>query len=78
MSANVIPEGILVGRASVPGHTEPRVVTVRNGRLIDITAKGFATVRDIAESGKAAAHVNSAEGKDLGDVEAIVANSVAG
>jgi fumarylacetoacetate (FAA) hydrolase family protein len=78
MSANVIPEGILVGRASVPGHTAPRVVTVRNGRLIDITAKGFATVRDIAESGKAAAHVNSAEGKDLGDVEAIVANSVAG
>ncbi|MBO9587414.1 fumarylacetoacetate hydrolase family protein [Devosia sp.] len=78
MSANVIPEGILIGRARVPGHSEPRIVTVRDGKLVDITAKGFATVRDIAESGKAAAHVKAAAGVVLGDAAAVVANSVAG
>lgn len=78
MVANVIPEGILLGRARVPGHTEPRIVTVRDGRLVDITTKGFATVRDIAESGKAAAHVKATEGVVLGDAAAAVANSVAG
>lgn len=78
MGANVIPEGVLLGRARVPGHVEPRIVTVREGKLVDITAKGFATVRDIAESGKAAAHVRGAEGADIGDAAAIAANSVAG
>lgn len=78
MSANVIPEGILLGRAKVPGHAEPRVVTVRDGKLVDITTKGFATVRDIAESGKAATHVKSAQGVVLGDAAVVVANSVAG
>lgn len=78
MGANVIPEGVLLGRARVPGHVEPRIVTVREGKLVDITAKGFATVRDIAESGKAAAHVRGAEGAEIGDAAAIAANSVAG
>ena len=78
MSANVIPEGILLGRAKVPGYAEPRIVTVRDGQLVDITTKGFATVRDIAESGRAAAHVKAAQGVVLGDAAAVVANSVAG
>ena len=78
MNTTVIPEGILLGRARVPGHAAPRIVTVRDGKLVDITTKGFATVRDIAESGKAAAHVNSAEGVVLGDALAIAANSVTG
>lgn len=78
MVANIIPEGILLGRARVPGHVEPRIVTVREGKLVDITTKGFATVRDIAESGKATAHVKAAEGVVIGDVAAAVANSVAG
>jgi fumarylacetoacetate (FAA) hydrolase family protein len=67
-----------LGRARVAGQAAPRIVTVRDGKLVDITAKGFATVRDIAESGKAADYVKSAAGTELGDVEAIVANSVAG
>ncbi|MET0436930.1 MAG: fumarylacetoacetate hydrolase family protein [Devosia sp.] len=78
MVANVIPEGILLGRARVRGHAEPRIVTVRDGQLVDITTKGFATVRDIAESGKATAHVKATEGVVIGDVAAAVANSVAG
>jgi fumarylacetoacetate (FAA) hydrolase family protein len=72
------PDGILLGRALVPGHDHPRIVTVRDGRLIDITARGFATVRDIAESGDAAGHVRGAGGVDLGDVAAAMANSLGG
>jgi fumarylacetoacetate (FAA) hydrolase family protein len=78
MGTTIIPDGILLGRARVAGQAAPRIVTVRDGKLVDITAKGFATVRDIAESGKAADYVKSAAGTELGDVEAIVANSVAG
>lgn len=72
------PDGILLGRARVPGFAHPRIVTVRDGELFDITAAGFATVRDIAESGQAAAHVRSAEGTKLGSADAVLANSVAG
>ncbi|WEK05260.1 MAG: fumarylacetoacetate hydrolase family protein [Candidatus Devosia phytovorans] len=72
------PDGLLLGRARVPGHAHPRVVTVRNGDLYDITVKSFATVRDIAESGRAADHVRAAEGIKLGSADAMLANSVAG
>ena len=77
MSDQIYPDGLLVGRARVPGLDHPRIVTVRDGELIDITAKGMATVRDIAESGRAADHVRHAAGVSLGSAAAIVANSVA-
>ncbi len=72
------PDGTLLGRARVPGHMHPRIVTVRNDELIDITTKGFATVRDSAESGRAAEHVRMAAGRSLGSVDAILANSISG
>ncbi|WP_240230070.1 fumarylacetoacetate hydrolase family protein [Devosia lacusdianchii] len=78
MSGKHYPDGILLGRAKVPGLPHPRVVTVRDSDLIDITAKGFATVRDIAESGKAAEYVRGATGVSLGNADAVLANSVAG
>ncbi|OYW99370.1 MAG: fumarylacetoacetate hydrolase, partial [Rhizobiales bacterium 32-66-8] len=71
------PEGILLGRARVPGLDQPRIVTVRNGDVVDITARGMATVRDIAESGRAGAHVRTAPGTVLGSADTILANSVA-
>ena len=71
------PDGILLGRARVRGQSHPRIVTVRGGELIDITARGFATVRDIAESGIAAQHVRNAAGVSLGSVDSALANSVA-
>ncbi|MGV8854515.1 MAG: fumarylacetoacetate hydrolase family protein [Devosia sp.] len=77
MSNSDYPDGILVGRAMVPWRSYPRVVTVRNGELIDITAKGMATVRDIAESGRAAEHVRSALGATLGTARAALENSAA-
>lgn len=77
MSVNDIPEGILLGRALVPGFEFPRIVTVRDGQLTDITARGMATVRDIAESGRAAEHVRAAPGRAVGEIGAVVANSKA-
>ena len=78
MGGRHYPDGTLLGRARVPGHTHPRIVTVRHGEVVDITARGFATVRDIAESGRATEHVENAPGQTLGSADAILANSVAG
>ncbi len=78
MSMNQISEGILLGRAQVPGYDHPRIVTVRDGALVDITARGMATVRDIAESGRAAEHVRTAPGRTIAPMDAVFANSVAG
>src|SRR5690606_41149707 len=77
MSVNDNPDGILLGRALLPGFEYPRIVTVRDGQLTDITARGMATVRDIAESGRAAEHVRTAPGRAVGDIAAVVANSKA-
>ena len=77
MSGKHYSDGVLIGRARVPGQTHPALVTVRDGVVVDITAKGMATLRDVAESGRAAEHVRSAPGRDIGDVAAIMANSEA-
>ena len=77
MSDRHYSEGTLLGRARVPGFDHPRIVTVRNGELIDITTAGFALVRDIAESGRAAGHVQTAPGVSLGSADAALTNSVA-
>ena len=78
MAQTIIPEGVLIGRARVPGKAHPRVVTVRNGEVIDITAKGMATVRDVNESGHAAGHVKAAKGESLGSVQSLLDNSWTG
>ena len=79
MSATLLPsDGLLLGRANVPGFAYPRVVTVRNGRVFDITAAGAATVRDICERDEPAGYVSTAKGTDLGPIDAILANSWAG
>ena len=78
MSADHIPDGLLIGRAWVPGFDHPRVVTVRDGQVVDITAPGMASVRDVAESGRAAEYVRTAPGQAVGAVEAVMANALAG
>ena len=78
MAQTIVPEGVLIGRARVPGKAHPRVVTVRNGEVIDITAKGMATVRDVNESGDAAGHVKAAKGESLGSVQRLLDNSWTG
>jgi fumarylacetoacetate (FAA) hydrolase family protein len=67
-----------VGRARVPDSAYPRIVTVRGGRVIDITSKAAPTVRDICEMNDPAAYVSGADGPDLGPVDTVIANSWAG
>ena len=78
MAHSIVPDGILIGRARVPGRAHPRVVTVRQGEVIDITAKGAATVRDVAESVDPVGHVRSAAGTSLGPVDVLLGNSWGG
>ena len=67
MANPVVPEeGILLGRASVPGIAYPAVVTVRDGSLYDITSRVAPTVRDICEMSEPAGYVQRAEGKRIG------------
>jgi len=75
MSEIVPADGVLVGRAMVPGQAFPRVVTVRNGALYDITWRLAPTVRDIAELSNPAEYVHEADGVRIGDLDAVLANS---
>jgi fumarylacetoacetate (FAA) hydrolase family protein len=76
MANAIVPaDGVLVGRALVPGLAYPRVVTVRDGALYDITAPLGPTVRDIAEMSNPAGYVAGANGQRIGDLDAVAANS---
>src|SRR6185312_16465506 len=75
MSAIFPSDGVLLGRARVPGSTFPHVVTVRAGRVVDITAKSGATVRDICEMAAPAGYVAKAGGKDIGSAHEVLAAS---
>jgi fumarylacetoacetate (FAA) hydrolase family protein len=77
---NIIPDdkaAILVGRAERRG-IGPAIVTVREGAVIDITAKTAPTVRDILEMDDPAAYVQGAQGETIGTLDDIVASSRSG
>jgi fumarylacetoacetate (FAA) hydrolase family protein len=76
MSDAILPEGgVLLGRARIPGFGYPRVVTVRGGRLVDITAKDAPTVRDVCEKPDPAAYVAKAPGRDVAGIDAVLDNT---
>ncbi|SFL60338.1 fumarylacetoacetate hydrolase family protein [Methylobacterium pseudosasicola] len=71
--------GALVGRVWRPDVNGPSVVAIRPDpdgamRVVDITAR-FPTVSDLCEAPDPAAALRSAEGADLGSLDAIVANT---
>ena len=68
-------EGVFLGRARAPNAGHPLVATVRDGAVVDITSKTAPTVRDICEMDDPAGYVLAAEGKTLGSVDDIAANS---
>ncbi len=71
-------EGVLLGRARVPGSEHPRVITVRGEDIVDITSKAAPTSRDIAEQADPAAYVASAKGPVIGKLNDLLANSWSG
>lgn len=79
MTNPIVPsEGVLLGRARVPGYAHPRVITVRGDDIVDITAKAAPTSRDIAERDDPAAYVAGAKGPVVGSLKQILANSWSG
>jgi fumarylacetoacetate (FAA) hydrolase family protein len=68
--------GLWIGRVWNPAVGGPSVVTIRNGRVLDITAKSAATVSDICERDDPAAYVQTAAGVDLASVDELFAAEV--
>ncbi|WP_217573421.1 fumarylacetoacetate hydrolase family protein [Mesorhizobium sp. GbtcB19] len=68
-------DGLFVGRARTSHAAHPLVVTVRNGEVIDITSSAAPTVRDLCELTDPAGYLRSAQGKAIGALADIAANS---
>ncbi len=68
--------GLFIGRIWAPAVSGPSVVTLRDGRVIDITSRTAPTVRDVCEMDDPAEYVRAAEGTDLGSPDDIAANPV--
>jgi fumarylacetoacetate (FAA) hydrolase family protein len=80
MTAKLLPSddaAILIGRVLRPG-IGPSIVTIRNGAVIDITAKQAPTVRDVLELDDPAGYVRSAAGEDLGSASDIAEATMKG
>ena len=75
MNLNPPKSGTLLGRVDVPG-VGPCVAAIRGDSVFDITSASAPTCRDICELGDPAAHVAGAEGRRLGSLAEISANSV--
>ena len=78
-AASTLPEDAdgasLVGRVWRPYHKGPSVVTIRRGRVIDITARGTPTVSMLCESEDPAGKLAGLMGEDIGAVADVLANS---
>lgn len=68
--------GTWLGRVWNPTVQGPSVVTIRDGALLDITAKTAPTVAAILDQDHPARYVQAAPGKPLGSLDAIAANPV--
>lgn len=66
--------GILLGRVWNPKAKGPSVVTLRGGRVLDITSIPTPLVRDICELDDPAVYVANAAGVDLGAADEIAEN----
>ena len=76
MTGLALPEnGSYLGRVWNPSVEGPSIVTVRNGRLLDITGRDAPLSRDICEMQDPVYFVRNAPGVDLGSVSDIAANA---
>ena len=70
-----LPNGLWLGRLWRAG-IGPSLVTLRNGRVIDITSKAAPTMRDALEQVDIAGFITQAQGEDLGALADIAAASI--
>lgn len=68
-------QGTFLGRVWNPSVAGPSVVTLRAGRVIDITSKTAPLARDICEMDDPAGYVKTVDGQDLGALADIVGNA---
>ena len=68
-------DATLLGRIWSPVEQGPCVVTVREGRVFDITSAAAPLVRDICEMADPVAYIRATEGVDMGSAEALSANA---
>jgi len=71
-------EGVFLGRVELSTGGHPRIVTLRDGKAFDITAKAAPTVRDICEMEDPAGYVKSAPGEPLADLDALIEGTAEG
>jgi fumarylacetoacetate (FAA) hydrolase family protein len=74
-STNLPSLGTFLGRARAPGKAHPVVVTLREGVVVDITARTAPMVRDVCEQDDPAAYVRATSGQDIGALADIERNS---
>ncbi|SMC33507.1 Fumarylacetoacetate (FAA) hydrolase family protein [Fulvimarina manganoxydans] len=76
---SILPEtgqGHFVGRVFRSDMAGPSVVTIRDGRVIDVTSKQIATTRDLLEHADPAAVLDAAKGEDIGSLDEIASASI--
>jgi fumarylacetoacetate (FAA) hydrolase family protein len=66
-------EGCFVGRAWSPKVGGPILVTIREGRVFDVTSKELPTVRDLLERDDPAAFLRGPLGRDVGALDDLLA-----
>ena len=66
----------LLGRIWRPELQGPSIVTVRNGMVIDISAR-YPTARDVCETADPARTLRAAPGETVGSVQSLLSNSSA-
>jgi fumarylacetoacetate (FAA) hydrolase family protein len=71
-------KGVFLGRVELSTGGHPRIVTLRDGKAFDITAKAAPTVRDICEMEDPAGYVKSAPGEPLADLDALIEGTAEG
>jgi fumarylacetoacetate (FAA) hydrolase family protein len=69
-------DAVLAGRVWRPDVSGPSVIAVRDGALVDVSAT-FPTMRDLCEADDPAAALRAAEGRVIGEVGAVLANTPA-
>lgn len=73
-----LPEAAtLVGRVWRPDCDGPALVTVRDGKAVDITTRDAPTMRDLLELDYPAAHVAATKGEPLAPLDDLVVGSLA-
>lgn len=72
---SILPSaGLFLGRVWNPAVQGPSVVTIRNGKIVDITSREAPTTRDICEMDDPADYVRNADGTNLGELSEIANN----